>query len=185
MEIAAALDRQDAEIDRPYIDELAKMATSQLLRHHTVRQNAEMSVVQAARAVHGTALARVRVHIEDHLSDDLSLPTLAQVSGLGMAGFTHAFTAAHGETPHQFIIGRRIERAKRLLISTDVSIAEIAFQAGFSSQSHLSDTFRRLSGVTPGAYRDATDIKPSAGHRLRDDRGSPTPRPEKPRRGSS
>jgi AraC family transcriptional regulator len=157
MEIAAALDRQDAEIDRPYIDELAKAAASQLLRHHTTRRDADTSARSIARTADGTALARVRVYIEDNLSGDLSLPILAQVAGLSTAGFAQAFAAAQGETPHQYVIRRRIERAKRLLMSTDASIVEIAFQAGFSSQSHLSDTFRRLNGVTPGAYRDAAD----------------------------
>jgi AraC family transcriptional regulator len=159
MEIVAALERRNADLDCPYVDDLAKTAASHLLRHHTVRQSAETPAVLAAQTGHGAALTRVRMHIENNLSDDLGLPILAQIAGLGTASFAHAFVAAHGETPHQYVIRRRIECAKRLLISTNDSIARIAFQAGFSSQSHLSDMFRRFSGTTPRAYRDAAKMQ--------------------------
>ena len=56
-------------------------------------------------------------------------------------------------TPHRYLLSRRIERARRLLAETNMSIAQIAYLCGFSSQAHLTIAFRKLSGHTPGGYR--------------------------------
>ena len=61
--------------------------------------------------------------------------------------------AATGMTPHRYLLSRRIERARRLLAETNMSIAQIAYLCGFSSQAHLTIAFRRLVGHTPGGYR--------------------------------
>jgi len=60
-----------------------------------------------------------------------------------------------GVTPHQYVIRRRIERAKKLLKYSDLKIVEIALACGFANQSHLSRHFRNLVGTSPKAYRNS------------------------------
>ena len=67
--------------------------------------------------------------------------------------FARSFKAATGLSPHQYIIHRRVERAKALLSDTDLTLAQVARAVGFSSDSHLSSHVRRLLGVSPGALR--------------------------------
>jgi AraC family transcriptional regulator len=64
-----------------------------------------------------------------------------------------AFKTAVGQSPHQYVLRRRLERAKELLRNTDRPIVDVALSAGFSSQSHLSNWFLRDVGVSPAAYR--------------------------------
>ena len=63
--------------------------------------------------------------------------------------FSRLFKRATGRSPHQYVIQQRVERAKKLLKTTDLAIANIALQVGFSSQSHLTQHFKHLTGVTP------------------------------------
>lgn len=99
-------------------------------------------------------LRRVLEHIEDALEDgDLSLAELAAVASLSPFHFSRAFKAATGRAPHQFVLARRVERAKALLARRDLALAEIAYRAGFASQAHFSTAFRRATGTTPARYR--------------------------------
>jgi AraC-like DNA-binding protein len=76
------------------------------------------------------------------------------VAGLNPCHFARQFKAAMGLPPHQYVITRRVERARRLLrAGTDLSLAEVAAQVGFYDQSQFSHHFKRLVGVTPGQYR--------------------------------
>ncbi|MFV3129687.1 helix-turn-helix domain-containing protein [Niveispirillum sp. KHB5.9] len=98
-------------------------------------------------------LRRVLVFVEQNLDDDLSLATLAAVAGLSPSHFARRFKAALGEAPHRYVLARRVNGAKRLLLETEMPLAEIAAAAGFSSQAHLTGIFGRAVGVTPGVYR--------------------------------
>lgn len=78
---------------------------------------------------------------------------LASLVNLPEAIFLRAFKRSNGETPYQYVLKRRIEHARILLGTTSVSIAEIAYSCGFSSQSHMTDVFRSRVGATPAALR--------------------------------
>jgi AraC family transcriptional regulator len=98
-------------------------------------------------------LRRLADLIEINLDGDLSLEAMAAEVGLSPLYLIRAFKHAFREPPHRYILHRRIERAMDLLRTTDMSVAEVALAAGFSSQSHLSNRFRRVIGVSPAAYR--------------------------------
>ncbi|WP_165771974.1 helix-turn-helix domain-containing protein [Niveispirillum lacus] len=98
-------------------------------------------------------LRRVLLFVEHNLDDDLSLATLAAVIGLSPSHFARRFKAALGEAPHRYVLARRVNGAKRLLLETEMPLAEIAAATGFSSQGHLTGIFGRAVGMTPGAYR--------------------------------
>lgn len=102
-------------------------------------------------------LRRVLDYIEASLGDSgLSLERLAAIAELSPFHFSRAFKSATGTAPHRFVIERRIERAKLLLATRELPLAEIAYATGFASQAHFSTMFRRAMEMTPGAYRQAS-----------------------------
>jgi AraC family transcriptional regulator len=98
-------------------------------------------------------LSRVQELIESRLDADLTLQELATAVGYSRSHFLRAFHATTGVTPHRYLLNRRIERARRLLGETEMSIAQVAYSCGFSSQAHLTLAFRKVCGLTPGEYR--------------------------------
>ena len=98
-------------------------------------------------------LSRVQELIESRLDADLTLQELAAAVGYSRSHFLRAFHATTGVTPHRYLLNRRIERARRLLGDTDMTIAQVAYSCGFSSQAHLTLAFRKVCGLTPGEYR--------------------------------
>lgn len=100
-------------------------------------------------------IEKIDNHIREHLHENLCLTDLAELCELSMHHFARSFKVVTGKTPYQYILDRRIGLARRRLCETSQSIAEIAYEAGFSSQSHMTDLFRRFLGTTPGKYREA------------------------------
>jgi AraC family transcriptional regulator len=93
-------------------------------------------------------------YIEEHLDAGLTLDEMAAVAHLSAYHFARQFKAATGVPPHQYVIARRVERAQQLLRpDRELSLAEVAADAGFSDQSQFSHHFKRLVGVTPGQFR--------------------------------
>lgn len=137
--------------DRLYVESIA-----QLIGVHLARAHSSRSRPKPAAAPDGLSRVRIRrllEYIEQHLNDDLSLQTMAGEINLSPLYLSHAFRSMMGQSPHQYVVERRVERAKQLLADTATPIAEIALAAGFSSQSHLSNWFRRIVGVSPAVYR--------------------------------
>lgn len=91
--------------------------------------------------------------VEDHLEDNLSLPHLASLVGYSPDHFARLFKRAFRVSPYQYILERRVERAKSMLRTHSHSIAEVALLCGFASQAHLHAAFRARTGLTPGAFR--------------------------------
>jgi AraC family transcriptional regulator len=98
---------------------------------------------------------RVVAFIEANLDGDLSLFRIAEVAGLSPYHFARSFRADMGDTPHHYVLCRRIDRARQLLRETSMPLAEVALACGFASQPHLNAVFRRELGMTPGALRTA------------------------------
>ena len=100
-----------------------------------------------------TQLQQVLDYIQTHLDRDLSLAELAEVINISPTYFASLFKQAIEISPHQYVTQRRVERAKVMLSKTDLVIADIALQVGFSSQSHLTQQLKRLTGMTPKQIR--------------------------------
>jgi transcriptional regulator GlxA family with amidase domain len=98
-------------------------------------------------------LLRARDHLDAAPHEAWPVPRLAQVSGVSAAHFARSFKVAFGVPPHRYLLTRRIERATALLRETDLSITEIAFQTGWSSQGTFGRTFRDIVGATPRSVR--------------------------------
>ena len=98
-------------------------------------------------------LQRVQQYIEKHLEGRLSLSQLASVVGLSRMHFAAQFREATGSGPHQYVLSRRIETAKVMLLDTSMPIAAVAISVGFNAQSHFSTVFKRFTGDSPGRWR--------------------------------
>ncbi len=94
-------------------------------------------------------LTLVKGYINNHLHQDLTLDKLAAIAQISPYHFLRLFKQSMGITPHQYILQCRLNQAKYLLQSSNLSIAEIAMRTGFCDQSHLTRYFKRLMGVTP------------------------------------
>jgi AraC-like DNA-binding protein len=100
------------------------------------------------------ALRRARDLIDRAYSEPLDLDAMAREAGYSRFHFARAFAAAYGETPRTYLTRRRIERAKTLLRTANLSVTEICFLVGFASLGSFSARFRDLVGRSPTEYRD-------------------------------
>jgi AraC family transcriptional regulator len=98
-------------------------------------------------------LRRVLDFIAAHLNDDPSIAELARECGLSSGYFSRAFRQTTGVTPHQWLIRRRVERARQLLLGNGLGLADIALVCGFVDQSHFTRVFAKLEGDSPGSWR--------------------------------
>lgn len=96
-------------------------------------------------------LGRLKEYIEAHLDKDLSLARLAEVAGMSASHLKTLFKRSMGVPVHEYVIQRRVERARTLLLRGKLPVGEVALEAGFSHQSHMARCMRRVLGVTPGA----------------------------------
>jgi AraC family transcriptional regulator len=160
--LRAALGAVDAELTAgaaggPLAAEsLANVLAVHLLRHVLAPRRPER---RPDGALPRGRLRAVVEYVEEHLGRGPTLEQLAAVARLSAYHFARQFKAATGLPPHQYVILRRVERAKQLLrAGTDLSLAEVAAHAGFSDQSVFGHHFKRLVGVTPGQFRMSARI---------------------------
>lgn len=128
------------------------------LAEHVVRRYARGSAPPrpSRGTLPGRLQRRVAEYVEAHLARDIPLHDLAGLAELSVFHFARLFKRSTGISPHQFILRRRIERARALLSDPGLSVSDVAARAGFAHHSHFTDTFHRLVGMTPTQYRRAT-----------------------------
>ncbi len=132
-----------------YLNSMAHLISTHVL-HRYGRDPHRMTPWEAIDA---PALKRALEFIDAHIDKTLSLADIAAASGLSIDRFRRDFKAATQMSPHQFVIRRRVDRARALITaSRNPRLAEIALACGFADQSHLSTTFRRVLGVSPARF---------------------------------
>src|SRR5258706_5057541 len=118
---------------------------SQAVRHRSAR---------VSRGGLGPArLRRITDLVHARLEDDLGLDELARSTGLSTTHFARMFRKSTGETPHQFVLRQRLERAKAMLRAPDARILDVAVACGFKTQQHFAQVFRDVCGISPTGYR--------------------------------
>lgn len=106
-----------------------------------------------ARHVHFGRLQAILNLVRDDLAGDLTVGRLARDVGLSEAHFCRIFREATGVPPHRYVLAARLELARKLLTQSTLPISRIAEECGFSSQSHLTASFRAAHATTPARYR--------------------------------
>ena len=98
-------------------------------------------------------ILRVRVYIDSNLHRTIHIRDLSAVARRSPAHFSRKFKQAVGESPHAYVVRRRLERGCQLMVSSTASLSEIALSVGFSDQAHLCRLFRQAFGQSPASWR--------------------------------
>jgi AraC family transcriptional regulator len=138
------------EARRLYLEGLAAMLALHLLRSYGSPQR---SPIPLKGGLAPRQMRRVLDYVDAQLTAEIGLVELAAIAGLSPHHFGEAFKISVGKSPHQYVMERRVQRALELLRDGEGTIAEIAHVAGYSSQSHMTANFRRVTGLTPGRFR--------------------------------
>jgi AraC family transcriptional regulator len=101
------------------------------------------------------ALKRIREFVESNLGSSIALADLAALAGVSTRHFIRAFSESTGKTPHQYVISRRIDRARSLLAEDSYSLTDVALAVGFSHSQHFASSFRKHTGLCPSQFRAA------------------------------
>jgi AraC-like DNA-binding protein len=107
----------------------------------------------AKGALPAPMLRRVREYIDANLEGQLTVEAMADSLGISASHFARSFRKAVGMPPHDYVLRQRVARARQLLMNTELRLAEIALQTGFSDQSHFTNRFREHVGLPPRTYR--------------------------------
>jgi len=113
------------------------------------------SVIKEKR---GKDCSLVKDYLDKHYKENITLDILSMQSGMNKYYLVHSFTKLYGCSPISYLNEKRIEASKILLETTDMSIAQIAAQLGFSSQSYFSQSFKKNTYMTPNDYRKSTRL---------------------------
>ena len=98
---------------------------------------------------------KVRDYIDSHITGPVFVADLCALFQRSEAHFSRAFQRTFGESPHAFLVRRRVELAAQFMLTTDASLSDIALRCGFSDQAHLCKHFRQSAGQSPAAWRRA------------------------------
>ncbi len=155
---------------KPFITALAERIRKHMMAHgqpdEYLRALCVLLIVEMLRLPakqrstgRGTVLKKdvldaVLKYIGSNLDGDLSMESLARLAGVLTHQFARAFKRRVGQSPHQYVLQRRIDAARQLLAAGEHSIADISYATGFSSQSHMTTTFKRELGTTPAQLRN-------------------------------
>ena len=141
----------DEPLGRLYTDSLIQSLTLHLLSKYTTASRRQATV---NGGLPGYKLRRVVDYIDANLDDEITLADLASAAGLSQFHFSRAFRKSTGKTPQQYVMHRRVERAKELLRRGDLPLVEVSLRAGFKNQSHFTTLFRKYTNLTPKLWRE-------------------------------
>jgi AraC family transcriptional regulator len=138
----------------PYVDYLARAIAARLIQRHSSASSVRRSRDTPTRLT-GCPLSKAIDFMQANLERSIDLPAIAGATGLSPSHFARQFRVTIGKAPHQYLMQLRIERAKRLMRETAISVVEVAFACGFANQEHMTRLFKQHCGTTPAAYRKA------------------------------
>jgi len=137
---------------RMFVETASLMLAAHLLRTYCDSGSCKSFESTPHRLDHAR-LRRVLDYISVHLADEITVAELARVSGLSTFHFARMFTFVVGISPNRYVSRLRLEQAMADVAAGKLSLAQIAFKSGFSSQASFTRAFRRATGITPGEYR--------------------------------
>lgn len=147
------------EVNELYVDSLITLFGVHILRGYS---GSDRQLPQVRGGLSLQNERRIKEYVEANFAAKLSVAELAAVCQLSPSHFIQAFSRTFGQRPHQYLTNLRLDHAGRLLGSSGMTIAEIAYRSGFSSQSHLTSTLRKYRGLTPAQLRPGSRHHPIA-----------------------
>lgn len=147
----------DGAGSRLYAETMANALAVHLLKHYATQK---AGVRDDSGGMPRAKLQQVTDYINEYLNQDLSLNELAAIVQMSPTYFGTLFKQATGLAPHQYVVHQRVNRAKTMLLNSNLAIAEIATETGFSDQSHLIRHMHRLLGVRPKQLRQQNLMAP-------------------------
>src|SRR6266481_1442664 len=150
--VAKLLETARRELERDRDAAKASLATAS----HILQAEIERCSGANGSATGGLAawqLLRVRAHIDSNLHRTIHIRDLSAIARRSSAHFSRKFKLAVGESPHAYVVRKRLERACHLMITSAASLSEIALSVGFSDQAHLCRLFRLAVGQSPACWR--------------------------------
>ncbi|PMB52791.1 AraC family transcriptional regulator [Fischerella thermalis CCMEE 5201] len=142
---------QNRYSSRLYAESAATFLVTHLFHHYAFGKQKEQITTSGLPKY---KLQQVINYIHANLECNISLSELAFLAQMSLSHFSRLFKQSTGYSPHQFVIKCRVERARELLLKSDLSIADITYKVGFANQGHLTSHFKRLLGVTPKVVRE-------------------------------
>jgi AraC family transcriptional regulator len=155
--LARLLENATRELDRDRQAAKASLVTaSHILQSEIDRRSGAGGLRKGGLAA--WQILRVRAYIDGNLERTIHIRDLSAVARRSPAHFSRKFKLAVGESPHAFVVKRRLERACHLMITSAASLSEIALSVGFSDQAHLCRLFRQAFGQSPAQWRREREI---------------------------
>lgn len=140
----------DQSHSRLFVDSLTIALSIHLLRHYS---DLQQPLREDANKLPQRKLQQAIAYINEHLTADLTIAAIADELKMSQYYFSRLFKQSTGVSPYQYVMQQRIERAKYLLRTTSLSVAEVALKSGFSNQNQLAIQFRKFTNTTPSGYR--------------------------------
>ena len=135
------------------IDTLQMALAAHLVKNYSNLSPPKIQFPCATGALAQKKLDRVKDFILGNIEHNITLKELANEACLSPYHFARAFKATVGITPHHYVIGLKLDIAKRMITNSNTSFSQVAFMTGFSNQAHFSRTFKQVTGLTPSEYR--------------------------------
>lgn len=153
----AWVEHPQGDVDTLFLDQAQQMLVRHMVEHYSdlgSRQHGSIALETAVGRIRAATVRRICDFIEARLAEDIHLKDLAAIACQSEDHFIRAFRLTVGCTPYQYLLARRVQRARSLLDDTSFSISDVAGRAGFKSSCYFSATFRRYVGMSPRAYRE-------------------------------
>lgn len=142
---------KNAPVSAGYLQALLAVMMVQLVQNHSFLRTS--GAKQENGGLSYQASRRIEAYLRENYMRKLSITKMANILGVSGGHFLTSFRESFGQTPHQFLLTLRLSAAEDMLTNTDISLAEIADRAGFSSQSHMTTALKKCRLVTPGELR--------------------------------
>ena len=140
----------DGLCDRLYTESMAMAISVHLIHYYSTRK---LKIHNYPNGLSKDQLQRAEEYIYEHLEHNLSVTAMAQILQMSPYYFSRLFKQSTGLSPHQYLLKCRVEHAKQLLKTTNLSIAVVATQVGFVDHSHFARHFKRQVGILPRQFR--------------------------------
>jgi AraC family transcriptional regulator len=143
------------ELDYEADAALSILARAVVLLREQLDAGAHSAAVDGRARLLAWQARKVRAYIDAHVAEPLRVADLCAIVQRSEAHFSRLFKQTFGESPHAFLIRRRLKRAEECMLETDASLSDIAQRCGFTDHAHLCKHFRKITGRTPGSWRRA------------------------------